>query len=78
MKISEKYESFNEEKVETSKIDFKKLQKNSNFIYYDIYYFYKYWNVLFYHLLKTNFFPEGEFNADVENLINYFFLIYKK
>jgi len=51
MKISEKYESFNEEKVETSKIDFKKLQKNSNFIYYDIYYFYKYWNVLFYHLL---------------------------
>ena len=31
MKISEKYESFNEEKVETSKIDFKKL--------YNLYFF---------------------------------------
>jgi len=35
MKISEKYESFNEEKVETSKIDFKKLYNLFFYFFYN-------------------------------------------
>jgi hypothetical protein len=35
MKISEKYESFNEENVETSKIDFKKLYNLFFYFFYN-------------------------------------------
>ena len=35
MKISEKYESFNEGKVETSKIDFKKLYNLFFYFFYN-------------------------------------------